>query len=315
MGAANLPRSQRRIAAGLATMAGGGLLFIRALLRRRLLLVAAFVALAAGVLLLARSNPEPEPPEQHAARLSREHGLIVNFGAPSGFYTPPYGPSDAQAEGVEIDAAKRADVSPALDGIEESLAKYPAGFVASVAHAIFIGGRIRFQGVDSGGTFGPAWIVLIAPSFLDPAAIRLTNLIGVHHELSSLVLRRNPFSYGGWTAFLPVGWQFTNDGKSSLARAKDLDPPPSTGFLSAYGATTAENDFNVYVEKMFTEPQKVARLAHEYPLIARKVAFVIATYAAVDPRLTETFRSLGLGAFVGYAGDAVVAPSGTEAPP
>jgi len=297
-------------------MAGGVVLLIRALLRRRLTLVVALVALVGGVVLLTRSNPaSSETPEQHAARLSREHGLIVSFGAPTSFYAPPYGPSDAHTEGVEIDAAKPADVSPALDGIEESLAKYPAGFVASVAHAIFIAGRIRFQGVDAGGTFGPAWIVLVAPSFLDPAAIRLTNLIGVHHELSSLVLRRDPFSYGAWTAFSPGGWQLTNDGKSSLARAKDSDPPPATGFLSAYGATTAENDFNVYVEKMFTEPQKVARLAQEYPLIARKVAFVIATYAAVDPRLTGTFRSLGLGAFVGDAGDVVAAPSGTGPPP
>ena len=265
--------------------------------------------------MLAHGNkPPPEPPEEHAARLSREHGLIVKFGAPSGFYTPPYGPSDALIKDAEVEAAQPNQISPALDGIEESLAQYPAGFVASVAHGIFIVGRLRFQGADAGGTYGPVWLVLVASPVMDPPTIRWNSLLAVHHELSSLVLRRNPENYFRWAAFSPVGWQFAPDAKSALARADESVPPLLTGFLSAYGGSTPENDFNVYAEKMFTEPRNVAYLAHEYPLIARKVAFVAATYAAIDPRLTHTFRSLGLWEFVSLTADSGAAASDSGAP-
>jgi hypothetical protein len=255
----------------------------------------AAAAFTAGALLLLRGGRAVETPEEHAARLSREHGVLVRFGNPHGFYTPPYGPSDARLEGAEMEPANPENVAPALDGIEESLRKYPPGFVKGVAHGIFICGRLRFQGVDAGGTVGPAWIVLVAPSFIDHPSIRLTNLLGVHHELSSLVLARSPSNSARWAALSPSGWAFADDQKSSLRRADHSDPPPSTGFLSAYGATTPENDFNVYAEKMFTEPESVAQLARANPVIARKVTFVIASYAAIDRRMLDTFRTLGFG--------------------
>lgn len=275
----------------------------------------AFGMLVMGALFLAFANPPAESPEDHAARLSRKYGLIVGFGDPSTFYTPPFGPKDAKLEDVRIDAARHEDVSPALDGIEESLAKYPPGFYASVAHGIFICGHVRFDGIDSGGTFGPAWILLAAPPLGDRERIRLISLRGVHHEFSSLVLRRDPTTYGRWLIFSPSGWQFASDYKTSLARNESADPPLSTGFLSAYGATTPENDFNIYAEKMFTEPAKIARLAREYPLIARKVAFVVSTYAAIDPRMRNTFRALGLGALVSEAPDAGAGSPEVDAAP
>jgi hypothetical protein len=117
----------------------------------------------------------------------------------------------------------------------------------------------------------------------------------VHHELSSLVLARDPAALSRWTALTPSGWRFADSAPAALARASAADPDPSTGFLSAYGATTAENDFNVYAEKMFTEPMNVARLARGHVLVAQKVAFVADAYAAVDPRIRETFARLGLG--------------------
>lgn len=64
---------------------------------------------------------------------------------------------------------------------------------------------------------------------------------------------------------------------------------------SAYGATSFENDFNVYAERIFTEPAEVARLAALHPLVRRKLDALIAAYAAIDPRMIDTFRQLGVG--------------------
>jgi hypothetical protein len=111
----------------------------------------------------------------------------------------------------------------------------------------FVGGKININAELSGGFTGPAWVVLSAPADASADDIRFTNLIGVHHELSSYVVRKAN-ALDAWTMFAPTGWEFASTSEASLARAKDGDPPPSSGFLSAYGASTAENDFNVYAE-------------------------------------------------------------------
>ena len=47
------------------------------------------------------------------------------------------------------------------------------------------------------------------------------------------------------------------------------DAPVETGFLSAYGATTSENDFNTYAEIVFSDPQRLIKLAESVPIIAK----------------------------------------------
>jgi hypothetical protein len=249
-----------------------------------------------GTVLLLRPLFTAESAVDRAARLTREHGLKVAFGDPATFYVAPYAARDARIDAVEMEPPDPTSVPPALDGVEESLLLYPAGFVARVARGVFVCGNLKVDGAAAGGTVGPAWIILAAPRSIDDASIRLTALIGVHHELSSLVLTHDPGAIARWTALTPASFGFTDSAAASLAQANAEDPDPSTGFLSAYGATTAENDFNVYAEKMFTEPKTVADLARTHALVAQKAAFVADLYAALDPKIRETFARLGLGA-------------------
>lgn len=260
------------------------------------MLPVAIVALAVGAGLLLRPLFAGESAVERAARLTHEHGLEVRFGDPATFYVAPYAARDARIETVEMAPPDPSSVPPALDGIEESLRLYPPGFVGRVAKGLFVSGNLTVQGAAAGGTVGPAWIILAAPRSINDASIRLTALIGVHHELSSLVLARDPGALTRWTALAPAQWRFADSAPASLAQANAADPDPSTGFLSAYGATTPENDFNVYAEKMFTEPESVASLARKHARVAQKAAFVVDVYAAVDPRIRETFAGLGLGA-------------------
>jgi hypothetical protein len=149
-------------------------------------------------------------------------------------------------------------------------------------------------GMEAGGAAAPAWIILSAPSKLDREGIRFGSLVGVHHELSSFVLLADPGTYAQWAEFAPAGWNFVEDSGGSLRRASDPAPPLEMGFLSAYGATNLENDFNLYAETMFTEPTRLAGLAQQYPLIRRKLDFVIAKYVAIDPRFVDLFHRMGL---------------------
>jgi hypothetical protein len=64
--------------------------------------------------------------------------------------------------------------------------------------------------------------------------------------------------------------------------------------VSAYGATTAENDFNTYAEKIFTEPKALVLLACNHALIRKKLLFVLRTYVSLDARMENVFRELGI---------------------
>jgi hypothetical protein len=135
--------------------------------------------------------------------------------------------------------------------------------------------------------------VLAASESKDAEEVRYTNLIGVHHELSSFVLQKAGATEE-WTAFAPANWQFTTTGETALARGAGPDPAPETGFLSAYGATTTENDFNTYAEQIFTGPKALVQLACQHALIREKLLFVLRTYVALDARMAKVFGDLGV---------------------
>jgi hypothetical protein len=170
---------------------------------------------------------------------------------------------------------------------------YPPGFVSSLVRAIFIGGELHDHSELAGGSTGPAWFILAAPDSSSSEGIRLTNLAGVHHELSSYVLQKAGAT-DEWTAFAPVDWKFTRTSEDALTQGAAPDPAPETGFLSAYGATTAENDFNTYAERIFTEPKALVQFACKHALIRKKLIFVLRTYIKLDARMENVFRELGI---------------------
>lgn len=241
----------------------------------------------------APSAPTPDVAAR-AAGIGRRHGLLIGFGRPAEFFVPPYRASDTATPGtMAMTPAAIADLPPALDGIAGSLACYPPGFYAQLCRAIFLCGTLRFEGAYAGGSYGPAWIILAADPRFGPDAIRETARLGVHHEFSSLVLARIPGLEARWATLLPAGWTPVLRTRDALLRTGPTDG--SDGFLSAYAATSAENDFNTYAETAFGEPARLAALAGRFPAVRRKAALLLGAYAALDPRLLRTFRDLGLG--------------------
>jgi hypothetical protein len=257
-----------------------------------------WLALAAGIANVVYEylslHPHPfEPVATRVDRLSKQHGIAIGYGDPSKFFIAPYGPEDAKLEDRVMATADLENLPPALDGIEAALTVYPPGFVSSVVRGIFVGGEIRVGTETSGGFTAPAWFVLPASAARSSEDIRLTNLIGVHHELSSFVLRKSNVAHE-WSAFAPKDWQFATASEKALVAGRATDPSPDSGFLSAYGATTAENDFNTYAERIFTQPEDLVRLACQHGLVRRKLLFVLQTYVTLDGRLDNPFRELGI---------------------
>jgi hypothetical protein len=277
----------------------GGPALIR---RRRLGLgLGALTAAAGGAFLLrgfpdaSTTNPDGGTTDVvgRAAEIGRRHGLQIGFGDPAGFYTPPFGPADALIPGGVAEPAATADLGPALDGIATSLALYPAGFYARFCRAIFLCGPLLFAGERAGGTYGRAWIILAADPFGGAGGIRETARLGVHHEFSSLVLPHLPGLAARWAALLPVGWHPILRTEDALRQVDAGDA--RDGFLSAYAATSVENDFNTYAETAFGNPALLAALAETLPVVKRKAALLLDAYTALDSRLADTFRDLRLG--------------------
>lgn len=72
------------------------------------------------------------------------------------------------------------------------------------------------------------------------------------------------------------------------------EPDPSSGFLTTYGATNPENDFNTYAEKVFADVERLKSMARGQDLIKRKLRFVLEIYEHIDPRLNKYFVAAGL---------------------
>lgn len=256
------------------------------------------IALAAGLLEVGRQylalHPHPfESVSDGATRLSTQHGIVISYGHPSTYFVPPYGPADAVIDDMQMIGAAPEMLTPALEGIEAALNMYPPGFVARLVRAIFIAGDLRVGTERAGGSTGPDWIILAAPDSSGANGVRLNTFDGVHHELSSFVLRKASAA-AEWAALTPPHWKFTNTNEAALARGNGSDPASETGFLSAYAATTAENDFNTYAERIFTEPEALVALACQHALVKKKLLFVLHTYVTLDARMKKVFRDLGV---------------------
>jgi hypothetical protein len=239
-------------------------------------------------------HPHPfEAMDHRAARLGKAHGISIAYGDPAKFFVPPYGPQDAVPAELTMTQALPENLSSAFDGIELALGQYPPGFVAGLVRAIFIAGEIRVQAEHSGGFTGPVWFVLSASDVVSAESVRLNALEGVHHELSSFVFHRAEAT-ATWAGFSPQGWTFAVDNAAALANGGGLQPAPDTGFLSAYGATNAENDFNTYAEKIFGGAEELVELACQHALVRKKLLFVLQTYVAIDARMAGVFHALGV---------------------
>jgi hypothetical protein len=261
--------------------------------RRRRRRVTYLVATACGLVgtWLMHSHSLPASIARQSLRLGQQHGITIGYGHPSTFFTAPYKAAVPDSYWLHMEQARLEGVAIALPAIGQALAQYPPGFVAKLIRAVFICDELRMEGQSAYGTVGRRWVILAAPTKDGANAISSNGLYGFHHELSSFVLEHAPGTHARWAEFAPSGTDFVY-GRALEGRSHAKPPPLSTGFLSAYGATNPENDFNVYAEEVFVNPQRVIQAARQEPLVQRKLDFFMRTYEAIDPRMREVFRGL-----------------------
>ena len=66
----------------------------------------------------------------------------------------------------------------------------------------------------------------------------------------------------------------------------------NNGFIAKYSYTTYENDFNLFAEMVFTEPDRLKELVNKYPLIKKKYLIVKDFYLSISPVFADTFSKI-----------------------
>lgn len=135
--------------------------------------------------------------------------------------------------------------------------------------------------------------MIAASRGFDPRTNYDTARLGVHHEFSSLIWQRQPATAIRWRALMPPGWQPAGSSAEALGAYERAPPPPASGILTAYGATSLENDFNTYAEIALAEPDRMKRLAAGNAVVAAKLAVLVDAYVATAPGFRQMFAALG----------------------
>lgn len=225
-----------------------------------------------------------------AKRLGKTYKLDIRAGDTRLFFLEQFLGSEGKRPSLEMESTSLEDFSELLDGIETALGVYPEGFISEVIDTIYIAGSITIEGAAAGGTYGSRWIALSNVAQWNGTKANYENAhSGVHHELSSLIFNNSPFSVMTWQSLLNRDWKPAKSNFEALTK-DELAPDYSAGFLSDYGKISMGNDFNIYAEFAFAEPEKLRELAATYPIIAKKLSLFITAYTQVFPEYQQDFE-------------------------
>jgi len=262
--------------------------------------------------------------------LTDRYGLVVCYGDPSEFRVPPF-KAITENEELHIEKADKHYVLTALKGIKSALFKYPPTLIRKYLSAVFVAGIIKGKEVYAAGTYHNSWIY-ISTSGKDPLNPNKYSET-FHHELSSLFLKgplskslpreqSTLFAYSPystpiydpgvepikapkfplerWSRTNKTNFKYPEQDSEYIRTVKNFRKPeeaPSwykAGFVDDYGMSSLENDVNTYAEIAMVHPEKLKKLAEQYPRIEAKTKIFVEFYASLAPELRDYFKSVGL---------------------
>lgn len=233
--------------------------------------------------------------------LVANYGLVVRYGDPAQFFIPPLEAIDGDKEShISFEPVDKELVPQVLEGVTEALKRYPPALIKKYLSAIFIVGKIKINEVEGAATFAHSWIYIAAPRWDGLGSV--SYALSVHHEFSTFLFHGAQFPVIPWHLVNPSDFKYLEK-YEDIIRAADLknrkDPKSAdqwyeAGFVSDYGMSDMENDFNTYAEIALAEPEKLRALADKYFLIKRKTDLLVKFYSQLAPEMCDYFKSVGL---------------------
>jgi len=184
----------------------------------------------------------------------------------------------ADYQGVEFSTVPEQKRNTKLGELERELKLYPMDFLEKEVRKIYV--------LESLSVFGNP----LAGTRIKDGRIYTAYPFAFHGELSSL-LYLNPetnFPTTEWNAVNPQGFIYQGynstrplpDGSTHFADNVLLE----NGFIGPYAKWTEEEDFNLYFEKLFTEPTRLISATFSFPRVAEKTQLTIDYYNSVSGR-------------------------------
>jgi Putative zinc-binding metallo-peptidase len=175
--------------------------------------------------------------------------------------------------------------------LEKALQKYPDRVIRKYLNAIYFCKSIESEGIKSSGTYGYfLWTVYLVNNGWKSDDYSESTF---HHEFSSILLKRLGFYLNPWLEQNPESFKYlyeTNKNKADVQiTGKGTKADYEDGFITDYGRTTFENDFNEYAAMIFTNPHEFKKIMNQYPRVRGKFLIWINFYHKIDPIFTEEY--------------------------
>ena len=187
-----------------------------------------------------------------------------------------------------------------LNLLKAELVKYPSDILVNDVDTIFVAGQILSDKErNTSGFFYSASqniylfpLVFDTPGFEDDTSIHGT----IHHEISSILLRKYRFDMIGFMAFNGSELEYWHDeGKMLEVQVPSYyatDFLLNEGILTHYAQTSPENDYNGYVEVAFAYPEIMSKYCSRYDRIKLKYEFVKKFYLKISPDFQPVFDQI-----------------------
>jgi len=182
--------------------------------------------------------------------------------------------------------------------VREAMDVYPKSLLRGNLDIVYGFGELGFDGYDYAGTYSYGTLFIVNAGRSEGFTDHWVRA-AFHHELSSVLYYNNPglLDEAEWNAVNGSAFEYQfGAGEEYSDYDDDLtykEEHHQLGFLSAYGKTSIEEDFNTFAEALFSGEYRFWRIADQHPRVRKKARLAIAFYSELDPSFTEEFfRSL-----------------------
>lgn len=206
---------------------------------------------------------------------------------PSSWYG---GEINAKAESLSLSEQTRS-----AKIVKKAISKYPDKLIKSNLHKVYVFKSLEFFGVPYGGTYTTGKIYLANNGVLNNYTDEYIER-GFHEEFSS-ILKNNYsqfFEEDLWKTINGNGFIYNSlNGYEAIQSGHSSEGPDKEvyekGFLTEYGMSTMENDFNSFAKQLFLPDKNFWKVTEDYEKLMKKRDLVINFYNKIDTIFTKDF--------------------------
>jgi hypothetical protein len=185
----------------------------------------------------------------------------------------------------------------ALSIVVEEMNYYPKDVLLSDLDNVYFGGKIQSDRLQfTAGFFIPNkkdiyLFSMVSDNSNNDALLILAETF--HHEFSSILMRKYRFDMIGFMAYNGTDFEYWHDEERILTSTHTGNytsgPLWGEGLLRYYSQTSPENDYNSYVEMIFTNPKRMSDNCSTNERIKNKYEHVKGFYLKISAGFQPVF--------------------------